>query len=128
MMLPMISGKYSRFGGVGFIVAAATAFARVGCVSAPEVMRMEPRSVAEKLGYPGCGVSVPLHPAEAVEMGRALKIYPNPAEDPEWSKMLAIRRPEDQLRRVSCESNKLSSYVLIRNDEVVFKFDIGFFD
>ncbi len=89
---------------------------------------MEPRSVAEKLGYPGCGVSVPLHPAEAVEMGRALKIYPNPAEDPEWSKMLAIRRPEDQLRRVSCESNKLSSYVLIRNDEVVFKFDIGFFD
>lgn len=68
MMLPMISGKYSRFGGVGFIVAAATAFACVGCVSAPEVMRMEPRSVAEKLGCPGCGVSVPLHPAEAVEM------------------------------------------------------------
>jgi len=125
-MLLMISGRYCRADGIGFIIATAAVLA--GCASAPEAMRMEPRTVAEKLGFPDCGVSIPLNPVEVVEMGRELKLYPNPAEDPEWSKMLAIRRPEDQLRRVSCEAKNLSSYVLIRNDEVVFKSDIGFFD
>lgn len=89
---------------------------------------MEPSAVAKKLGFPDCAVSVPLNPAEVVKMGKELKIYPNPAEDPEWSKMLAIRQPEDQLRRVSCKSKNVSSYVLVRGDQVVFKFDIGFFD
>src|SRR5690606_23552506 len=112
----------------GFVIAAAIACAFVGCASAPEAIRMEPISVAEKLGLQGCKVSVPLSPEEVVKLGRELKIYPNPAEDPEWSKMVAIRRPEDQLRRVSCESKNISSYVLIRNDKVVFKFDTGFFD
>ena len=128
MMLPMISGRCCRSDGVEFIIAAAIACASVGCASAPEAMRMEPRSVAEKLGFPDCKISVPLSPDEVVKLGRELKIYPNPAEDPEWSRMVAIRRPEDQLRRVSCESKNISSYVLIRNDEVIFKFDIGFFD
>lgn len=122
----MISSRCCRSGCIGLVVAAA--FAVVGCASAPEAMRMEPRSVAKELGFPGCKVSVPLNPTEVVKMGRELKIYPNPAEDPEWNKMVAIQRPGDQLRRVSCESRNLSSYVLIRNTEVVFRFDIGFLD
>lgn len=124
----MISGKCRHSRGIGSIIATVTALASVGCTYTPEVVRMEPKSVAEELGFPGCSVSAPLDPAEVAEMGKRLKIYPNPAEDPAWSKMLAVKRPVDQLRRVSCNSKNVSSYVLIRNDEVVFKFDIGFFD
>ena len=124
----MKSSRRFSCDGAGFIIAAALAFAAVGCASAPDAIKMEPDSVAEKLGFANCEVSVPLDPDEVAELGRALKIYPNPAEDPEWSKMVAIRQPEDQLRRVSCEPNNISSYVLVRNDEVIFKFDIGFLD
>lgn len=123
----MRSDRCCRTNGAGFIIATAIAFAVVSCASVPEPMRYEPKTVAKKLGFPDCKVSIPLNPAEVVEMGRDLRIYPNPAEDPEWSKLMAIRQPDDQIRRVSCTTN-IFSYVLIRNDKVVFKFDVGSFD
>lgn len=127
-MLLMKPSRRCSFDGAGFIISAALAFAAVGCASAPDAIKMEPDLFAEKLGFANCEVSVPLDPDKVAELGRELKIYPNPTEDLEWSKMVAIRQPEDQLRRVSCGSNHISPYVLVRSDEVIFKFDIGFFD
>src|SRR5690606_17872196 len=124
MTPPTIFSRCFRSDGNGPVIATAIALALVGCASAPKSLSIEPSSIAEKLGFPGCEISVALNPSEVVDLGRKMKIYPDPTEDPEWGKMIAIRQPGDQIRRVSCSAKNVSSYILVRNEGVIFKLDV----
>jgi len=62
---------------------------------------MEPHSVAVRLGEPHCRVSVPLTQAEVLGEARHWGDS-NPEARPEWARIVADLRPEDQLRMVDC--------------------------
>ena len=121
-----ISGR--GFTTISSQLLIAMAFAISGCASAPPPVKLEPKLVAQSIGFPNCDISVPLTQAEWAELGRKVAIYPNPAEDPEWARLVAFQQPGDELRRVSCRDTNIHSYVLVRKGEVVFKFDMRFFD
>jgi hypothetical protein len=115
-------------------VAIAFALAVAGCASEPTALRMEPRSMAQQLGLPDCKVSVPLSQAEVIEDAKRVG-NPNPERSQDWIEITKDFQPGDQLRAVNCLSAARSRavgdpyyYALIRNDAIIVKFHIGFFN
>lgn len=104
------------------VAASSLALAMVACVATPEVVKMEPRSFAKRLGLHGCRASTPLSREEVIEIGRKWELYPNPQQDPGWIKMTSIQRPGDELRLISCRSTGAYYYALIRMDSIVFSY------
>lgn len=100
----------------------------------PTTLRMEPRSIAKRLGLPNCRISVPLSQSEVIEDAKRIG-NPNPEEYPDWIKMTENMRSGDQLRLVNClEASRSKNvgdpyyYALIRNGTIISKFHIGFFN
>lgn len=127
--------RFNDFSGChGFVTAITIAFAIVGCAPVPTTLRMEPRSIAKRLGLPNCRISVPLSQSEVIEDAKRIG-NPNPEEYPDWIKMTENMRSGDQLRLVNClEASRSKNvgdpyyYALIRNGTIISKFHIGFFN
>ena len=110
----------SRLSIVALTTLAATILAS-GCANSDAKLKMEPHSVAARLGEPQCRVSVPLTQAEALGLARSWG-DPNPEARPEWAKIVAELRPGDQLRMVDCVRAKHNFYFAhIRGDAIITK-------
>ena len=113
---------------LGLITAVAMAFVLAGCASTQSNVKTEPASVASRLGFPGCRVSVPLSQPEVIEGAKRMG-NPNPESYPEWIKMAASIRPGDQLRLLDClrasrsrDTGDRYYYALFRDGKVVREF------
>ncbi|HJR75099.1 MAG TPA: hypothetical protein VJ806_15855 [Luteimonas sp.] len=136
-MLQMKSNRYRLssvfFRHAGYAAVAGMAFALAGCASAPTAVKMEPKSVAKQLGLQGCRVSVPLSQAEVISDAKRTG-NPNPEAYREWTEITANIQPGDQLRLVNCLESRSKDvgnpyyYALVRNDAIILKFHVGFFD
>ena len=93
----------------------------MGCTTATGPVRFEGRSVADRLGLQNCAVSIPLSPGDPAVIGRKWDMYPDLEKDPGWMRMLAMQRPGDELRLVSCRVGNPYFYALIRNDSVIYR-------
>ena len=118
----------------GLVTAITIAFVVAGCTSDPATVRMEPKSIAQQLGLPGCRVSIPLSQPEVIDDAKRIG-NPDLEKYPEWIEMTSNIRPGDQLRLVNClmasRSRKVGDvyyYVLIRNGKIISEFHIGFFN
>ncbi|WP_426687236.1 hypothetical protein [Rhodanobacter ginsengiterrae] len=109
-------------GRMGLIVVITITLAVVGCASMPQVFKMEPRSIAKRLGLPNCRVSVPLSQSEVIDAVKRWDNYPNPEKNQEWIEITSNLVPGDQLRMVSCKVGDPYFYAMIRNDTILFKF------
>ncbi|GLQ95626.1 hypothetical protein [Dyella mobilis] len=116
------------------VIVVAIALAVAGCASGPTDLRVEPRSIAQKLGLPDCKVSVPLSQAEVIDDAKRVG-NPNPERNQDWIEITKNFQPGDELRAVNCLSAARSKdvgdpyyYALIRNDVIVLKFHVGFFN
>ncbi|WP_237642521.1 hypothetical protein [Stenotrophomonas panacihumi] len=69
-----------------------------------------------------------MSPSEAVEIGKKWNLYPDLEKDSGWLEMLAMRRPTDELRLVSCSGGDPYFYALVRNDAVVSKYRLPVLD
>lgn len=109
----------------------ATAVAMVGCASVQSSVRNESQSIAARLGFPQCDVSVALSPSEVIEYSKKSG-NPRAEENVEWIKMAAELRPDDKLRLVNCLGVKGVGdsyyYALFRNNEILLKFHPMIFD
>ncbi len=109
-------------------VLAALATGAVGCASKSSNVKMEPRSIAARLGMPECRVSVPLSPSEVISTAK-MDGSNEPEKNPDWIKLAANLQPSDELRMINClkttRQNRVTGsffYALIRNDEILFRF------
>ena len=120
-----LSAKHRRGGAWLF---GMLAFGLVGCTGTQSTVKTEPRSVARRLGFPLCIVSVPMSQSQVLEAARR-DGNPDP-ENYEWKKILTELRPGDQLREVDCfRAHQLGKrvgdpqfYALFRNDAEVARF------
>lgn len=119
------SNVWRGFGSEWPLVASLVAIAVAGCSSVPRSLNFESRSVAHRLGFSGCQVSVPLSPSEVIENSKRSG-NPNPEGNPEWIKMAAGIKPGDQVRLVNCLGvtgvGDSYFYALLRNEAIVLKF------
>jgi hypothetical protein len=104
-----------------FVTSIAITFALAGCVSTQSRIKMEPMSVANRLGLPNCKVSIPMSESEVVDNAKRDGV-PNPEKNQEWIEMTKSLQPRDQLRLVSCKYGNPYFYALIRNEAVILKF------
>lgn len=120
----------------GFVSAAiiTSMFTLVACTSTLTTVKIAPHSVANRLGFTGCSVSVPLSKSEVVEDAKRIG-NPNPEVYPEWIAIIKNIQPGDQLRLVDClntrQSRKMGSvyfYALIRDHNVLLMFYPMIFD
>lgn len=120
----------------GFVAAATitSIFTLAACTSTLTTVKIAPHSVANRLGFPACNVSVPLSKAEVIEDAKRIG-NPNPEVYPEWIAIIKNIQPGDQLRLVDClnarQSRKMGSvyfYALIRDNRVFLKFYPMIFD
>lgn len=104
------------------VLVLAVIFTVTGCATSPEVIPTEPRSIAKRLGFSGCRVSVPLSQEEVIEIGRKWEIYTTPEVDPEWHRLVAAQQSGDQLRLIDCKGAPRSFYALFRGDAIVLRY------
>lgn len=114
------AGHLSRLMGLAFVITITLAV--VGCASTPQVFKMEPKSMAKRLGLPNCRVSVPLSRTEVIDAVKQWDNYPNPENNQEWVEITSNLKPGDQLRMASCKVGDPYFYALIRDDTIFFKF------
>lgn len=119
---------YMPRGAFGFIAAIAATFALASCASTPSSVKTEPASIATKLGFPSCRVSIPLSQSEVIEDAKRMG-NPKPESYPAWIKMTTSIQPGDQLRLVDClkASRPVSAgdpyyYALFRGGKMVSEF------
>ena len=62
---------------------------------------MEASSIAKRLGFPRCKVSVPMSPTEALQSAKRWG-DPDAESRSEWAAIVALVQPGDQLRLVDC--------------------------
>ena len=110
------------------LTVCANVLGIVGCASKSSNLKMEPKSIAERLGMPKCKVSVPLSPSEVIDTAKRDGSH-EPEKNPDWIKLAANLQPGDQLRMINClnttRQNRVTGsffYALIRNDEILFRF------
>lgn len=82
-------------------VAMALILAGYLCGCASYSPKMESASVATRLGYPHCKVSVPMSQDEVIASER-WRGDPITETRDEWTTILAATQPGDQLRLVDC--------------------------
>jgi hypothetical protein len=118
----------------GFAAPVALAFALVGCASSLTTVRMAPKLVASRLGFPTCRVSVPLSQADVIGDAKMIGNL-HPEEYPEWIAITENIHAGDQLRLVDClnaqQPDKVGGvyfYALIREDKIILKFYPMIFD
>jgi len=108
-------------GSVTILAAIAATVHAAGCASSDANVRMEPQSVAKRLGEPHCKASIPLSQDEVLTEARRWG-DPNPQIRPEWVKIVADMRPGDQLRMIDCVRAKHNFYFAhIRNYSILAK-------
>lgn len=122
------TSRRQRGSGYAFAMLIALLLPAAGCATAVDPMRAEPGSFAKQLGLPDCKVSLPLTPADAVEMGKRWQLYPDPRSDPQWVEMISLRQPGDELRLISCRVGTPYFYALIRNEGVIFQYPLPVLD
>jgi hypothetical protein len=102
-------------------VAVAGLVLVAGCATSDATIKMEPHSVAKRLGVPHCQVSIPLSQTEVLEEARR---WGDPIGEfrPEWAKIVAELKPGDQLRMIDCVRVDHNFYFAhIRNDTILTK-------
>lgn len=111
------------------VLPTAMALTIAACASAPTKVKMEPKSMAKRLGFPDCRVSVPLNESEVIEDAKKVG-NPSPEKNLEWIEITKSIQAGDQLRVVNCLSSSRSTYfyVLIRDNSVVSEFYSSIFD
>ncbi|HET8553283.1 MAG TPA: hypothetical protein VFL78_00490 [Rhodanobacteraceae bacterium] len=126
--------RVSSLSGFVSVTAITFAFALAGCSSMLTTVKMAPKTLANKLGFTGCEVSVPLSQSEVIEDAKRIG-NPHPEEYPQWIAITKNLRPGDQLRLVTClQSNKDNKfagqyfYALIRDNEDILRFYPMIFD
>ncbi len=110
----------------GAILALAATFGVAGCTHAYDGPKNAPASVAERLGVPGCRVSVPMSQAEVLANAKR-DGDPHTEGREEWLKIVATSHPGDELRKVAClKSGRYGSagdmyFGLFRNGAMIAK-------
>jgi hypothetical protein len=114
--------------GRTFATALAILYTIVGCASVQSDLKMEPRSVARRLGLPNCWVSTSLSQDEAIKQAKR-DGSPNPEARRDWIEMISKVRPGDELRLVDCVKASKAGlvgdpyfYAVFRNDVILAKF------
>ena len=121
-----LSAKHRRGGAWLF---GMLAFGLVGCAGTQSTVKTEPRSVARRLDFPLCMVSVPMSQSQVLEAAKR-DGNPDPEGNGEWVGIVAKLQPGDKLREVSCfkayhlgkKIDDPQFYTLFRDDVEVARF------
>jgi hypothetical protein len=87
---------------------------------------MDSKVVADQLGFPKCGVSVPMTPDEVPANAELVGVSVSDAQS-DWIKLKATYRAGDELRYVSCASSRrigapgYSFFGLFRDNRIVLQ-------
>ena len=90
-------------------------------MSTSSELKMEPRSVARQLGVPKCRVTIPLSPAEVVQIANRSGA-PDFGRSEGWAEWLDERQSGDQFRLAICKGNPF--FMLVRDGAII---DKGYF-